>query len=158
MAGTLNTNTSNLAAPTWLGRTGLAKYTMSFTVTLVTLTDAAQFHVTPGHKGRLTKVTWVTGQPATTASKLSTLTPSIDGVDVTGGVLALTTAAANTRDKELAGTAITANNAFTSTGKITLTGSATTAFVEGAGWVQLEIVNDDTLEVLASLGLMRPAV
>lgn len=158
MPGTLNTSVSNLAAPTWLTRPGLAKYTVNFTVTLVTLTDAAQWHWTPGHKGRVTKITWVTGQPATTASKLSTLTPSIDGVNITGGVLALTTAAANTRDKELAGTAITANNAFTSTGKITFTASSTTAFAEGAGWVQVEVVNDDTLETIASVGQMRGAV
>src|SRR5678815_2963165 len=103
----------SISASTQLNRAGIAKYNVNFPVTLVTLTDAAQFHITPGHKGRLTKVTWVTTQPATTAAKLSTLTPSIDGVNVTGGVLALTTVAANTRDKELAGTAITALNSFT---------------------------------------------
>jgi hypothetical protein len=149
MPGTLNTNTSNLSIATWLARSGIAKQQKTFAETLSTLTDAAQFHWTPGYKGRLTKVTWVTHTPASTASKLSTITPSIDGTNVTGGVLALTTAAANTRDKELAATAITANNAFTATGKITLTASATTAFVEGSGEIQLEVVNDELLETVA---------
>jgi hypothetical protein len=137
---------------------GVAKQQKTFTVTLATLSDAAQFHWMPGFKGRLTKVTFVTHTPASTAAKLSTVTSSIDGVDVAGGVLALTTVAANTRNKELAGTAITAANAFTATSTITLTGSATTAFVEGSGEIQLEVVNDDLLEALAGsmLGLRTP--
>lgn len=139
-----------------LNNSGIGKYNVVFRLELATITDAAQLHITPGHKGRLTKVTWVTHVPATTASKLSTLTPSIDGTNVTGGVLALTTVAANTRDKELAGTAVTAANSFTSTGKITVTGSSTTAFAEGSGWVILELVNDDTLEAMAkSMGGLR---
>jgi hypothetical protein len=159
MPGTLNTSVSNLAAPTWLAKAGLAKYTKVFSVpTLSTLSNAAVNHWTPGHKGRITKVTWVTYAPATTAAKLATITPSIDGVDVTGGVLALTTVAANTLNKELAGTAITANNAFTATSTITLTASAVTAFVEGSGEIQLEVVNDDTLESGAIIGQMRAAV
>jgi hypothetical protein len=134
---------------------GTGKVAVTWSVTLATLTDAAQWHWTPGFNGRLTKVTFVTHTPATTAGKLTTLTPSIAGTNVTGGVLALTTAAANTRDKALAGTTITGNNSFTSTQTITLTASSTTAFTEGSGEVQIEAVNDDTRKGVAmgSMGL-----
>lgn len=158
--GAPNSSTQDLSISSsiMLNRAGIAKYNVAFFMNLATLSNAAQCHITPGHKGRITKVTWVTHTAATTASKLATLTPSIDGTNVTGGVLALTTAAANTIDKELAGTAITAANAFTNTGKITFTGSSVTAFAEGAGWVIAELVNDELLEsmALAMHGLRTP--
>lgn len=148
MAGTPHSATTDLSISGVLAA-GIGKYNVTFDLTLATLTDAAQLHITPGHKGRITKATFVTHTPATTGSKLSTLTPSIDGTDVTGGVLALNTVACNTRNKEVAGTAITALNSFTSTGTITWTGSSTTAFGEGTGVLIMELINDDTVEALA---------
>jgi len=135
--------TSDQTLDTYFGA-GTGKVAQSWTVTLLNLIDGAQWHWTPGFRGRLTKVTWVTHIPASTAAKLTTITPSIGGVNVTGGVLALTTVAANTRNKELAGTTITGNNVFTATDTITLTCSSTTAFTEGTGEVQIEAINDDT--------------
>lgn len=148
----------NLEIGAYLGLAGLAKYNVAFGVLLASLSDAAQLHITPGHAGRLTKVTFVTQVVASTAGRASTLTPSIGGTNVTGGVLALTTVACNTKDKELAGTVITANNRFTASQSITLTGSSTTAFAEGSGYIICELVNDETLQALATLfkGLRVP--
>lgn len=128
---------------------GVGKYVISVSFTLSTISNAAQFHVTPGHAGRLIKATMVAHTPASTASRLATLTPSIGGVNLLGGVLSLTTVALNTIDKELAATAITGRNVFTATQSILWTGSAVTAFAEGSAWLQMEIINDDTLKVLA---------
>ena len=147
--GAPNSSTKDLSIAAQLTRSGIAKQHYSVSVLLASLSDAAQFHWMPGFKGRLTKMTFVTQVVASTAARASTLTPSIGGTNVTGGVLALTTVACNTKDKELAGTAITANNAFTATQNITITGSSTTAFAEGSGYVQLEVVNDELLETLA---------
>jgi len=149
MPGTPNTSNLALGIGAYLSRPNIGKYNISYFVNLASIAAAALLHLTPGHKGRLTKVTFVTHAPATTASKAATVTPSIAGTNVTGGVLALTTVAANTADKELAGTAITAANAFTASQTITLTGSAVTAFAEGSGWIILELVNDELLEAVA---------
>lgn len=154
--GAPNSSTQAIGVAGMMANNGMAKVVKTFAVTLSTLSDAAQFHWAPGFAGHISKVTWVTHTPASTASKLSTITPSIAGTNVTGGVLALTTAAANTRDKELAGTTVTANNYFTATQTITLTASSTTAFVEGSGEIQMEVVNDELLEALGlALGGLR---
>ena len=157
MAGTPNTSNTNLSISALMAA-GVSKLTMSFTIALATLTDAAQFHVTPGFKGRLMRTYFVTQVVASTAGRLSTLTPSIEAVNLLGGVLALTTVACNTKDKELSGTAITGQNAFTNTQSITWTGSATTAFAEGSGYLVMDLMNDDTLEALAKAlnGLRTP--
>lgn len=146
-----NTQATNLDVNANIG-----KYHVTFPVTLATLNDAAQFTIVPGHKGRILSMDYYAHTPATTAAKLSTLTPSIGGVNVTGGVIALTTASADTRNEKTPGTAITANNSFSATDTITITASATTAFVEGNGKIDVVLVNDDTREALArALGGLR---
>lgn len=133
---------------------GIGKHSVpAITMTLSTITDAAQYHWKPGFNGRLIDNRFVTHTPATTAAKLSTLTPSIGGVNVTGGTIALTTVSCNTRNKETAGAAITGANTFTENDTITWTASATTAFVEGSGVLQAEVYNDD-LRRAVGLGLM----
>ena len=148
---------ANLAIGTYLGKPGIARQTKTFNVILATLSNAAQFHWAPGFSGEIESIVFITHTPATTAAKLATLTPSIDGVDVTGGVLALTTATCDTRDEEVAGTPITALNRFTATSTIRITGSAVTAFSEGVGEIQMRVKNLDLLEYLAGKGLLRVA-
>lgn len=85
---------------------------------------------------QLVKIDFVTVTPITTPAKTCTLTPYIDGVAVPGTVTAL----AGTKVKGVVTNLFTANLAVNPpvyggvTSKFKLTGSATTAFVEGAGY------------------------
>lgn len=94
-----------------------------------------------GHKGAIVGMDFRVGKAVTTAAKLTTLTPSIGGVNLTGGVVSLTSANATPAGAAVAGTAVTALNTFTATDALTITASATTAFVEGNGCLLLKIVN-----------------
>lgn len=81
------------------------------------------------------------GSPATTAAKLATLTVQVNGVAVTGGVIALTSANCTPAGAAVAGTAITALNGTTvpnSTVEVAVSG--VTAFVEGDGYVELTLL------------------
>jgi len=134
----------------------VGEYIVTLPVTLATLDNTAQFTLDPGHKGRILAMDFYTHTPATTASKACTLTPSIGGTNVTGGVVALTTASCDTRNKKTAGSAITGANSFTESQTIVITGSSTTAFVEGSGSLHVRLVNDDTREQVAqALGGLR---
>lgn len=92
---------------------------------------------TPKFAGRIIGMQWVQGTPVTTAAKLSTLTPFINGVSVTGGGLALTSAACTPIGAEIDAAAITALNSFAAGQQITVVASGTTAFIEGAGSILL---------------------
>jgi hypothetical protein len=92
-----------------------------------------------------------TGKPATTAAKAATLTPDINGVAVTGGVIGLTSANQNTIGGAVAGSAVTAGNTGTAGQALGVTASAVTAFVEGDGWVEFTVLNNDLANALASL-------
>jgi hypothetical protein len=80
-----------------------------------------------------------TAKPASTASKLATLTVGISGVAVTGGVMNLTTANQNTIGGTVAASAITALNLGAAGATLEVTASAVTAFVEGDGWVEFTV-------------------
>lgn len=87
---------------------------------------------------------WRTGKPASTSSKLATLTLSTSAGAVTGGVMALTTANQNTTGGTVAASAISGANATgAAAGTIIVTASAVTAFVEGDGWVEVTVSNND---------------
>lgn len=105
----------------------------------------------PGYRFKLLKATYVTNKVVTTAAKLSTITPKISGVAVTGGVISLTSATMTPVGTLVAGTAVSATNVGSALDSITLTASATTAFVEGNGSIVLEIQNMDTADAVASL-------
>ncbi|MGZ5987404.1 MAG: hypothetical protein ACXWLZ_00005, partial [Rhizomicrobium sp.] len=70
--------------------------------------------------------------PATTAAKLASINPTIDGVDVTGGVIALTSANATPAGIILPCSLITGANVLKAASKLGFKGSGVTAFVEGA--------------------------
>lgn len=88
---------------------------------------------TPGFFGRLKKLDWITGTPVTTGSKLATFSAKIGSTAVTGGAVALTSATATPLGHVVAGSAITAANAFGPTDTISLVAASVTAFAEGAG-------------------------
>jgi hypothetical protein len=76
---------------------------------------------------------------ATTAAKLTTLNPTINGVDVTGGTIALTSANATPAGITLPCALITGANAVAAASKIGFKAASTTAFVEGVITAYLRI-------------------
>lgn len=91
-----------------------------------------------------------TAKPASTAAKLATLTASVNGAVVTGGVMALTTANQNAIGGTVAGTTITAGNAGLAGQTIGVTASSVTAFVEGSGWVEFTVLNKSLASAMAT--------
>jgi hypothetical protein len=93
-----------------------------------------------------------TGKPASTISKAATLTLSTTAGAVTGGVISLTTANQNATGTLLASTAISgANLTNAAGGSIIFTASSVTAFVEGDGWIEVVVRNNDLANTIASL-------
>jgi len=87
----------------------------------------------PGFAGTIEKVDVIMTDPVTTAAKAADLNLEIDAVNVTGGVVALTSAACTPLGKVVEGAAITANNTFTNAQKISVEAANTVDFVEGKG-------------------------
>lgn len=87
----------------------------------------------PGFAGSITKVSFVVTDPVTTAAKATTINLEIGTTNLTGGVVALTSANCTPLGAVIDGTAITANNTFGATDSISIEATSTTAFVEGEG-------------------------
>lgn len=137
---------------------GVGKFTLSFYVNLATLTDADQLTTyVPGFKFKINKVDFRVHIPVTTAAKASTINLEIGTTDLTGGVVALTSANCATRGVGVAGSAVTAANTGTSADSFSIEASSTTAFVEGSGWLLVGIQNMDTADALATI-LSRTAM
>lgn len=105
----------------------------------------------PGFAGKILKTYWIQEDPVTTASKLSTLDFEIEAAAVTGGTIALTSAACTPLGKTIEGSAVTAANVFTAANKISVVATSTTAFVEGSGTIYMVVSNDDVNDNLADL-------
>ncbi len=134
----------------WVDSTGLGagllddvvypKSIITLPVELAALADGEVVaNITPGFVGRILRVDFLVAKPATTAAKLSTLTPRIGTTALTGGVLALTSANMTPVGKVVNGTAITALNTFGAADTIDVQASSTTAFVEGSGAILLHL-------------------
>ncbi|WP_439392547.1 hypothetical protein ACRQ5Q_24290 [Bradyrhizobium sp. PMVTL-01] len=85
----------------------------------------------PGFKGTIEYVEAYVQTAATTAAKLASVNATIDGVDTTGGVMALTSANMTPAGVTVAGSLITGANSFDEKSKIGLKAAAVTAFAEG---------------------------
>jgi len=118
-----------------------------FFVNLVAVTGAQDIvtDYTPGFAFRILSLDWVQANPVTTASRLASLNAEIGTTDVTGGVIALTSALATPMGKIINGSAISGNNVGTATDKISIEASAVTAFAEGSGTILLTLQNLDLL-------------
>jgi hypothetical protein len=106
---------------------------------------------TLGYKFKILAVNFIVEKAATTAAKAVTLTPKISGVAVTGGVLSLTSANCTPQGTVINATTVTGSNTGSAAATLSVTGSAVTAFVEGAGWLVLRIQNMDTADAFATL-------
>jgi hypothetical protein len=93
----------------------------------------------PGIVGTLEYYEALVQTAATTAAKLATIVPQIDGVSVTGGALALTSANATPANIILPAPLITGANALLAHSKLNFLASGVTAFVEGVIMLNLRI-------------------
>ena len=91
----------------------------------------------PGFAGSILKASVVVTDPVTTADDAATLNLEIGTTNVTGGAVALDSAAGSSNVDTLGdvveGTPITGNNTFTDSDTISVEASSVTAFAEGEG-------------------------
>lgn len=93
---------------------------------------------TPGFAGTIEAFYWVQEAPVTTAAKASTLNLEIGTTNVTGGTIALTSAACTPLGVKIDSAAITAANTFGATDTISIEAASTTTFIEGSGTMFIE--------------------
>ena len=145
----LTDNTTGVASDTL--SVGVGVYILPIYVQLAQITATTICQFTPGHRFSLQGIAFSAEIAVTTAAKLATLTPSIGGVSVTGGALALTSANCTPKGTTVAGSAITAANTGTNAQVVGVVASAVTPFTEGTGWVFLKIQNLDVADAFATL-------
>ena len=127
-------------------------FTLSFFLNLADISNADSItSLVLGYNFKILSMKFVVEKAATTAAKLATLTPYINGSIVTGGVLALTSANCTPKGAVVSASNITALNSGTNAQGFSITGSSVTTFIEGAGWLVLEIQNTDDVTALSSL-------
>jgi hypothetical protein len=94
----------------------------------------------------------VGASPVTTAAKAATATLQVNGVAATGGVISLVSATLTPAGASLAASAaVTAGGAGTAGQTLEFAISAVTAFVEGGGWFEVDVRNDDLANALSSI-------
>jgi hypothetical protein len=119
---------------------------------LADLVNAAVWKIKVPFAHTLLSATFRTGKPATTAAKAATLTATVGGVAVTGGVIGLTSANQNATGNNTDASAISGAGATgLPDGTIEWTVSGVTAFVEGGGYLEMSLLNVDLANALASL-------
>lgn len=131
---------------------GNGVYALSFGVNLANIADGDVItSITPTHKFKVLETYFVTNVPVTTGSKASTLNWEIGTTNLTGGTIALTSAACTPMGKVVPGAPITAANTGSASQLLSLEAASTTAFVEGSGTVVIVIQNMDTADSMASV-------
>jgi hypothetical protein len=106
---------------------------VSIPLALAAIADGAIAKIKPGFAGKIVGLNFLVTTAVTTATKTTALNLDIAAVNLTGGVLTITSALATPAGAIISGTAVTAANVFTSAQTITVEAASTTAFVEGAG-------------------------
>lgn len=129
----------------------VGKYTLIFPLGQLSGLISGTRKVALPHAFTVQSVTARVGNPPTTAAKAVTLTGQISGVAMTGGVLALTSANMTPSGATVAGSAITALNVGAAGATVEFALSSVTAFVEGDGWVEVGILNNDLINAIATL-------
>lgn len=95
--------------------------------------DGDLYTFVPGFVGTIRSDEFSVSERVTTAGKAATFSLKINGVAVTGGAIALTSANATPEGANVAGSAVTAANAFDANDEITITATGVTPFTEGRG-------------------------
>lgn len=130
---------------------GVGIKTLAFYCVQAQITATTIMSFTPGYAFKVLGIQWSQEIAVTTAAKAATITPAVNGVSVTGGALALTSAACTPKGTTISGSAITAANVGTNTQTLSLVASSVTAFSEGTGWIILKIQNMDDANAAASI-------
>lgn len=126
-----------------------AKQTIALYSTLAGLVNTNVMAVAIPFNFTLTAVRFVPRTPATTGAKAATLTAGTSAAaggaltPVTGGVISLTSANMTPTNTPQAGTAITALNTGVAGARAGVTVSGVTAFVEGDGYLEMDVLNRD---------------
>jgi len=113
---------------------------------------------TPGFAGRVLAVDFAVHKPVTTASKAASLNLEVGTTNLSGGVVALTSANATHAGALIAGTAVSGSNAFAANDTLSVEASAVTGFSEGSGWLLLTLSNDETLNNFADVAAKIDAI
>jgi len=122
------------ANPAWANARG--QEILSIPVKLAKVANGDVFtNFVPGFAGTIKKVSFAVFDPVVTAGKAATLNIEINTTNITGGVVALTSANCAVNGAVINGTAVTAGNVFSATDSISIEASGVTAFVEGEGVV-----------------------
>jgi hypothetical protein len=110
-------------------------------ISLVAITAAGDVatNMRLGVAGTIEYWEFVVTEPVTTAAKLATLNLEINSTNLTGGTIALTSAAATPLGKVIAGAAITGANVLTPDDTLSIEAASVTAFSEGRGFVNIRI-------------------
>lgn len=131
---------------------GVGVQTIAIPINLPSLANGDVLtNYTPGYKFKVLSVSFAVSVAVTTAAKAATLNLEIGTTNLTGGVVALTSANCTPLGALVAGTAITAANTGTSTDTISVEASSVTTFVEGAGYLLIKLQNMDTTDAFASI-------
>ena len=145
-------NTTGTASDTLAAGVGI--YNVSAYVDLVNVTGTGNiFYFIPGHAFKVLSITATTEDPESggPASSL-VVTPYVNGVAVTGGLLTLTKAAVAAVGGNISATAVTAANTGTAAQSLNIQCTTyTTAFTDGAVRVVLTVQNMDSANAFASL-------
>lgn len=122
-------------------RNGNNVLVLSLPITLAGVTGAGDVYtgLRPGVDGYVEDLTFFVTTAVTTGSKAASLNAEIDGTNVTGGVVALTSANCTPIGASVAGSQITAANRVTKASKLDIESSSVTAFSEGAGVLMVRI-------------------
>lgn len=145
----LSDNTTGAASSSLAAGVGVYPLMVRFDLSNIAAANFVTFF--PGHAFKIISTSSAVLFAATTAAKAATLTPSISGTPVTGGVQSLTSANMTPIGNVVAGTAVSGNNIGTSAQSITVAGSTITAFVEGTVIYSILIQNMDTANAFASI-------
>jgi len=130
---------------------GAGVHTWVFETRLIDLTAATLVNFVPGFAFKVLAMSFCVEVAATTISKAATLTPQVNGVNTTGGVLSLTSANCTPVGASVSATTITGSNTGTNAQAFTIVGSGITAFAEGSGFIVVRVQNMDTANAIASL-------
>lgn len=133
---------------------GAGVFTLSIPITLVQMTGAGDVltQYTPGYAFKILKVDAHVVEAVTTAGDGASLNLEIGTTNVTGGVVALTSANCTPLGVQIAGTAVTANNTGSATDHFSVEVAAGAGwFAEGAIVLLIKIQNMDTANAVASL-------
>lgn len=129
------------------------KSTIVIPIQLVGLVNAGVWKVAVPFACTVLSALFRTGKVVSTGAKAATLTVTTNGGGaVTGGVMSLTSANQATTGGTVAASAISGAGATITAGQtIEVTVSGVTAFVEGDGYVEFTVSNNDLANAIATL-------